>query len=474
MRFYFMGICGTAMGNAALLIQAQGHEVFGADTGVYPPMSDVLADAGIEVLEGFDAERLETLAPDQVVIGNAMSRGNVEVEWLLNQSKISYISLPHLFNQSLLTQRSPVVITGTHGKTTTSTITAFLLEQAGQKPGWLIGGVPLNLPGGSHLGEGAPFVIEGDEYDSAFFDKRSKFIHYRPRIAVINNIEFDHADIFRDLDDVLRTFQHFTRIIPSQGYLLVNGDDTNIEKLLPVSWTQVYKVGTGALNDLRIQNFKDGPGGSSFELHWKNALWQKVEWGMHGLFNARNAAIAGLAAALSSGLTEPRDFDLSTLSAFRGVRRRHDILFDSERGTVIEDFAHHPTAIVGAIDALKACYPDRVLIACFEPRSNTARTSLFYDGFKEALSHADEAYLGAVHRAERMLPREQLDTIRMANELKEAGVPAEAFSSNQLLEAYLAAHLMALGQPYVCVFFTNGSFDALPQKTASLCGEAVE
>ena len=219
------------MGNAALLVREQGHEVCGADTGVYPPMSDVLAEAGIEVFDGYDAERLAALRPDRVVVGNAMSRGNVEVEWLLNQSEVAFISLPQLFHDTVLLGRKPVVITGTHGKTTTSTLAAYLLAASGAKPGWLIGGVPNDLPGGAQLGEGEPFVIEGDEYDTAFFDKRSKFIHYRPQIAVLNNLEFDHADIFRDLEDVQRTFRHFLRIIPSSGYAIVNGDDVNIAAL---------------------------------------------------------------------------------------------------------------------------------------------------------------------------------------------------------------------------------------------------
>jgi len=234
-----------------------------------------------------------------------MSRGNEEVEWLLNQSSVPFLSLPQLFHDTVLTERLPVVITGTHGKTTTSTITAFLLESAGQQPGWLIGGVPHDLPGGARLGKGAPFVMEGDEYDSAFFDKRSKFIHYRPQVAVLNNLEFDHADIFRDLQDVQRTFSHFLRIIPSNGYALVNGDDTNIAALLPVSWTQVVTVGEGGGNDLQIVGFKDSADGARFDLIWKGQLWTTVSWQMHGLFNARNAAMAALASAFASGYEDP-------------------------------------------------------------------------------------------------------------------------------------------------------------------------
>lgn len=463
MRIYFMGICGTAMGNAALLVKEQGHEVFGCDAGVYPPMSDVLADAGIDVLEGFDADRLAALQPDQVVVGNAMSRGNPEVEWLLDQSEVSFISLPALFHDTVLLNRCPVVITGTHGKTTTSTLTAYLLESAGAKPGWLIGGVPNDLSGGAKLGEGRPFVIEGDEYDSAFFDKRSKFIHYRPQVAVLNNLEFDHADIFRDLEDVQRTFRHFLRIIPASGYALVNGDDAHIAALLPAPWTQVIRVGTSEGNDLIIRNFKDAPEGAQFDLVWKGTIWAHVQWPMHGLFNARNAAMASLAAALASACAGPCEFDLSALANFQGVRRRQDVRYSDRNWVVLEDFAHHPTAVAGAIEALRAAYPTQRMTVCFEPRSNTAATSRFQAEFQVAFSMADRVYFGAVHRADRLRPEERLNTVAMANALPQAS----AFDQNEALFAELKANVSAEDGGLI-VFFTNGSFDGLPNKVAGL------
>src|SRR6187551_2309220 len=256
MVIYFMGICGTAMGNAALLARSAGHEVLGADAGVYPPMSTVLASAGITLHEGYDPVRLEKLKPDLVVIGNAMSRGNPEVEWLLDTRAIAFTSLPALLADLVLKGRKNIVIAGTHGKTTTTALTAFLLRENGRDPGFLIGGVPQDPPMGSHLGKVEDsFVIEGDEYDSAFFDKRSKFIHYAPHIAVLNNLEFDHADIFRDLADVQRTFRHLTRIVPRNGFVVMNGDDTNLRALGALNWTQVVRVGTGPGNDARIVGF---------------------------------------------------------------------------------------------------------------------------------------------------------------------------------------------------------------------------
>jgi UDP-N-acetylmuramate: L-alanyl-gamma-D-glutamyl-meso-diaminopimelate ligase len=303
MKIYFMGICGTAMGNAALLARAAGHDVLGADTGVYPPMSTVLAAAGIALHEGYDPARLAALAPDLVVIGNAMSRGNPEVEWLLETRALPFTSLPAMLHDLVLRPRRNIVVCGTHGKTTTTALTAFLLRENGRDPGFLIGGVPQDPPTGSHLGAPAdPFVIEGDEYDSAFFDKRSKFIHYAPHIAVLNNLEFDHADIFRDLADVRRTFEHLTRIVPRNGAIIANGDDPNLAPVLEnVRWCQILLVGTGENNFVRITDFTETADGSAFTLLWDGAEWARIHWKLPGLYNARNAAMAAMAATAAAG-----------------------------------------------------------------------------------------------------------------------------------------------------------------------------
>jgi UDP-N-acetylmuramate: L-alanyl-gamma-D-glutamyl-meso-diaminopimelate ligase len=450
------------MGNTALLLSAQGHRVSGSDAGVYPPMSNILAEAGIEVFEGFSAERLAGLKPDTVVVGNAMSRGNEEVEWLLSSGEQAFVSLPQLLHDAVLPQRLPVVITGTHGKTTTATLTAYLLERAGVDPGWLIGGIPHDLTGGAHLGGGRPFVIEGDEYDSAFFDKRSKFIHYRPQIAVVNNLEFDHADIFRDLEDVQRSFRHFLRVVPGTGHILVNGDDANVAALLPLEWAKVTRVGTGVENDLEIRGFVDGPEGSQFELYWRGGLWARIRWGLHGLFNARNAAMASLAAALAQGHEDPRGFGLDALAQFGGVKRRQDVLLTGKGLTVLEDFAHHPTAVAGAVEALRAAYPTHELMVCFEPRSNTATRALFCEAFTRALAGADRVYLGAVHRAESIAVDERLNTQKIAEDLQETGLPAVAYAENAALLEALQKDLGSLkDREALVVFFTNGAFDGI-------------
>ena len=467
MRIYFMGICGTAMGNAALLARAAGHDILGADTGVYPPMSTVLAEAGIALHEGYDAARLEQLAPDLVVIGNAMSRGNVEVEWLLDTRALRFTSLPALLHDTVLATRKNIVVCGTHGKTTTTALCAFLLRENGRDPGFLIGGVPLDPPTGNHLGAAAdPFVIEGDEYDSAFFDKRSKFIHYAPHVAVLNNLEFDHADIFRDLADVQRTFAHLTRIVPRNGWVVLNGDDDNLRALGPLPWTRVVRVGTGEGNDVRIARFAEDGTGVRFALTWSGKTWGEVAWAMPGIFNVRNAAMAATAAALALGGREA--LSLAPLARFRGVKRRQEKLVERPGITVIEDFGHHPTALAETLTSLRARFPAALLTAVFEPRSNTARTKALQAGFMRALALADEVFLGAVNRADTLKLEERFDAEAVVQHLESQGVHAATADTNTevldlLRKATLgsAAERDARGRTRVVVFFSNGSFDGI-------------
>ena len=473
MRIYFMGICGTAMGNAALLARAAGHEVLGADTGVYPPMSTVLADAGITLHEGYDPARLERLAPDLVVIGNAMSRGNPEVEWLLDTRALAFTSLPALLHDTVLKTRKNIVVCGTHGKTTTTSLTAFLLRENGRDPGFLIGGVPLDPPVGNHLGTTAdPFVIEGDEYDSAFFDKRSKFIHYAPHVAVLNNLEFDHADIFRDLADVQRTFSHLTRIVPRNGYIVMNGDDENLRALGALSWTRVVRVGTGENCDVRISNFEETAAGVSFGLTWAGTKWGAVRWKIPGIYNVRNAAMAATAAALAVCPQSPTSLSLEPLARFRGVKRRQEVLTSTPTLTVVEDFGHHPTALAETLKSFRNRYPGATLTAVFEPRSNTARTNTLQAGFMAALALADEVYLGAVNRADKLKADERFDTDAVIAHLQDKGVAAVSAETNAALLEKLVASTLTKAQAgsetrgRLVVFFSNGSFDGIIAKYA--------
>ena len=473
LNLYFMGICGTAMGNAALLARAAGHEVSGADSGVYPPMSEVLARAGIALHEGYDAARLAQLAPDLVVVGNAMSRGNSEVEWLLDTRAIPFTSLPALLHDFVLRRRRNLVICGTHGKTTTTSLTAFLLRAAGRDPGFLIGGVPQDPPVGSHLGaESDPFVIEGDEYDSAFFDKRSKFIHYAPHIAVLNNLEFDHADIFRDLADVQRVFVHLTRIVPRNGFVVLNGDDDNLRALGAMGWTRVVRVGLGEGCDARIADFSESRGGAEFRLLWRGQPWAHVRWSQPGLFNARNAAMAATAAGLALAPADPRALPLDALAGFRGVRRRQEVVFETPILTVIEDFGHHPTALAETLRSFRARYPGALLTALFEPRSNTARVRTLQAAFTRALGLADEVYLGPVNRPEKLREEERFDPEAVVQHLETQGVEAHYAVTNATLYDRLEANVLvaapaSASRPRVVVFFSNGSFDGIIGKFAA-------
>lgn len=460
------------MGHAALLLRELGHEVEGSDVGIYPPMSDVLARADITVHVGWDADRLARLAPDLVIIGNAQSRGHPEVEWLLEQSAIRYTSLPALLHEYVLRERANIVVAGTHGKTTTTALTALLLRAHSAEPGWLIGGVPKDLPSGQAAGApGAPFVIEGDEYDSAFFDKRSKFIHYRPRFLILNNLEFDHADIFRDLADVQRTFRHVARLVPRSGAILVNGDDPRLAEVLPAPWTQVYRVGTAADHDLRIANFHEGPEGARFDLFWQGEHWTRVEWLMPGLFNARNAAMAALAAGLALDRKNPTAaVRLDRLAAVEGVKRRQEVLASASGRLVLEDFGHHPTALAETLRSLRARHPGARLTACFEARSNTARLRVLQDDFTAAFTLADAVRLGPVHRAEALAPAERFEPASVVETLQGRGVDARAFANNADLLADLSQEHASADAPSraeVVVFFTNGAFDGIVARFAA-------
>lgn len=482
MRVFFIGVCGTAMGNAAVLLKKMGHQVAGSDAGVYPPMSDVLESAGIELFEGFDEQDMLTLQPDRVVVGNSVSRGNPQVEYLLRTRGIDFVSLPELIGEDLIGNRPAVVVAGTHGKTTTTSLTSFALSQAGQDPGYLIGGVPLDLPSGNALGGAAsPFVIEGDEYDSAFFDKRSKFIHYRPKVLVMNNLEFDHGDIFRDLQDISRSFSHLLRIVPSDGFVLRNGDDSNLLALPDAPWTKIISVGVGEDNEFRITDFEEDANGSRFGLSWKGESVMQVDWNMPGLFNARNLAMATIASVLSKQICQADEsFDLASNSPFSGVslpdfsecagvKRRQEILHDSEKIVVLSDFAHHPTAIAGALESLRARWSGREIIACFEARSNTAVTNVFEDRFADALALADVGLLGAVHRAEKIPEEKRINTANMIQRIQGQGKSGHAFNTNQELEDFLKNYPFS-GAALV-VFFSNGSFDGVIGRFAELVKE---
>ena len=392
MHLHILGICGTFMGSLALLARELGHSVSGTDANVYPPMSTQLEEAGISLCEGYSADNLVP-RPDRIVIGNALSRGNSEVEAVLNQG-LAYVSGPQWLAEEVLPGRRVIAVAGTHGKTTTASMLAWLLESAGMTPGFLIGGVPRNFGVSARLGAAdAPFVVEADEYDTAFFDKRSKFVHYRPEIAVLGNLEFDHADIFDDLAAIETQFHHLVRTVPGKGRLLVADAESALDRVLAMgAWTPVARFGSEAASPWRFELERDDA--SRFRvIHELEAQAcaedAVVDWSLTGDYNARNA-LAALAAAHACGVDLARG--CAALSRFATPRRRQELRGEVAGIQVIDDFAHHPTAIAATLGGLRAATPRGRLLAVIEPRSNTMRLGTLRDRLAVSVEAADEAY----------------------------------------------------------------------------------
>jgi len=389
-NLHILGIAGTFMGSLALLARELGHTVTGSDQNVYPPMSDLLAEQGI-AFGGYDERALQP-PPDCVVVGNTLKRGVPVVEYVLN-ARLRYLSGPQWLGENVLHTRKVLAVAGTHGKTTTTAMLAWILDQAGLEPGFLIGGAPLDFPLSARLGRGEWFVIEADEYDTAFFDKRAKFLHYRPHIAVWNNLEYDHADIFPNLAAIQQQFHHFARILPSQGRLLIHGQDPALGATLAMGcWTPVETFGAPDA-DWQTEALED-PG--AFRVRWHGQTVGEVAWTLAGAHNQTNA-LAAIAAAQCAGV-EPSQ-SCAALSRFRGVKRRLEIRGCVRGVTVYDDFAHHPTAIRLTLQGLRQRLqahgnPEKFrLFAVLEPRSNTMRLGIHRDTLEPALADADRAFM---------------------------------------------------------------------------------
>lgn len=385
MHIHILGICGTFMGGLAVLAKSLGHTVTGADAKVYPPMSTQLAAQGIALRSGYDPANLDP-APDLVVIGNALGRGNPEVEAVLDRG-LRYTSGAQWLAEHVLHGRWVLAVAGTHGKTTTTSMLAWILEHAGLQPGFLIGGVPENFGVSARLGTEPFFVVEADEYDTAFFDKRSKFVHYRPRTAVLNNLEFDHADIFPDLDAIKRQFHHLVRTVPATGLLVVNGPDANIAATLKMGcWTP-----REPFNDAQgWRGLPLTPDASRFEVRWQGVRQGEVRWSLAGEHNMANA-LAAIAAARHAGV--PVAAAIEALAGFRNVKRRLELRGVAGGVSVYDDFAHHPTAIQVTLAALRGRVGHARIIAVLEPRSNTMRMGVHRDTLAASLADADAVFL---------------------------------------------------------------------------------
>jgi len=456
---HFVGICGTAMASAAAALKEKGYEITGSDQNVYPPMSTFLEQRQIPIFNGY-AESNLAHKPDLVVIGNAISRGNPEAEYALDH-KLKFCSLPELLREFFMRGKRSLVVAGTHGKTTTTSLLTWVFEHAGLNPSYLIGGIPTNLGQGARFTDSEWFIIEGDEYDTAFFDKRSKFIHYLPEVAIINNLEFDHADIFENLAAVQKTFSHLIRIVPRNGLLLGNGDDPNLAPLLDVSFCPVKRFGLGEHNAIRATSLCLGPTASEFEIPSA-----KFHLNLVGELNVRNA-LAVVAAAKHCGLTNKQI--QSGFDTFKGIKRRMEVRGIAGGVTVIDDFGHHPTAIRETLRALRIKFPTERIWAVFEPRSNTTRRNVFQQDLAAAFADANAVIVAQVARLELLKPEERLDPERLMSDLRTAGKSAEYLPDADSIVAHLAQR--ARGGDVICVL-SNGGFGGIHGKLLSVLAHA--
>ena len=439
------------MGSVAAALCERGFKVTGSDENVYPPISIFLRKKGIALKDGYRAENIPADA-DVVVIGNAIKRGNPEVEAVLSR-KLLYLSLPEVLKNYFLRGRHNLVVTGTHGKTTTTALLAWIMEKAGRKPGYLIGGLPTNFGQGARLNDSKYFVIEGDEYDTAFFDKRSKFIHYLPELVIVNNIEFDHADIFNNLDEIKLSFRRLLNIVPQNGMVVLNGDDANCVDVAKDCLAQMIEVGFSKNCAQRIRDVAYSSSGSRFKLGEET-----FEIPLIGEFNVRNAAMAATAA---------RFYDVSktkidnAFKSFSGIARRQEVRGEARGVKVIDDFGHHPTAIAHTLQALRHRYPGHRIWAVFEPRSNTTRRAVFQQRLSEALKAADGVFISQVAKLEQIPENERLNPEALVNAIAQSGHPA-FYEENA--DAIVNRIVPMLRTQDIVAVFSNGGFDRIHEK----------
>ena len=467
---HFIAIGGTGMGSLAGLLGARGLEITGSDQALYPPMSTALEGWGIEVQEGFDAESVRSRRPDLVIIGNAVRPDNPEAVEVM-ESEIPYRSFSDALYELAMAQRHSVVVTGTHGKTTTTSLCAYLLHATGRDPSFLVGGISLDFGGSFREGAGAHFVVEGDEYDTAFFDKTAKFLHYHPKTLIITSVEFDHADIYRDLDHIKSVFKTLVAGMPSDGVIVAAANHAGVRDVIESAPCRVIRYGlspgldakrSGEPLDFEATEIQVGPEGTKFLLETDSAGSRSVQVPLFGDFNVENT-LAALAALTALGVE--LEESIPTLMAFRGVKRRQEIRGVEKGVTVIDDFAHHPTAVKGSIDAIGSRYPGQRRIAVFEPRTNTSRRRVFQKEYVKALESADRVLVLRVPEAPIYSSTgevsELFSTDELVSDLTRLGVEATAHSDVEEIVTTLADEL---AEGDIALIMSNGAFGNIWQK----------
>ena len=470
---YFMGIGGTGMASVAGLAQQAGYRVTGSDKDLYPPMSTMLDELGIKVHTPYAKENLLISKPDLVVVANALSRGHEELEAML-QSGIPYVSFPQFLGENFLRQKTAVVVTGTHGKTTTTSLLAHLLVQANAKPGYLIGGVPLNLPHSFKWDSGSPFVIEGDEYDTAFFDKNSKFLHYCPKYLIINNIEFDHADIFKSIDDIYAQFNNVIKLVEDKSKIIANANDSGVSHILEASQqldkvTLINTTNNNKSPKSCVEPLLAEPAPHSGATpRWKHTvrteLWGEISFQsvLTGKHNAANICVAlgCIQTMIKKGDLQfmSKDAMIKALDEFEGVKRRLEHLGSFNDINIFEDFAHHPTAVGAVLDGFKRSIAGGRLLVAFEPKNATSRRNVFTREFARSLSLADRVFIGQCHEDKRIPEQERMDTSVLQDLI---GNKAQSFQSNDDLLSHLAT---TCERGDTVIFMSSGAFSGIQHK----------
>jgi UDP-N-acetylmuramate: L-alanyl-gamma-D-glutamyl-meso-diaminopimelate ligase len=455
-HIHFVAICGTGMGSLAGMLKSLGYRVTGSDEHIYPPMSTFLESIGIPVLEGFAASHLDP-APDLVVIGNAVSRGNPEAEEVLNR-KLRYMSLPEVLKEFFIRGKYSCVVAGTHGKTTTSSMLAWVLESAGRDPGFFVGGLPENFGRGYQLGSGPHFVLEGDEYDSAFFDKGPKFLHYLPDLVILNNVEFDHADIYRNFEEVRTAFRRLINIIPGNGHLVACADDAVVLELSNHAFSHVHTFGLSSQAEWRACDVEFGPAGTRFRIEYEGRVVAEIATALSGFHNVRNA-LGCFVAAHQLGLS-PEEI-AGALQTFRGVRKRLQFRGEFDGVLVFDDFAHHPTEVRETLAAVRQRFPDRRIWAVFEPRTATSKRKIFEEEYARAFSDADRVVIAPLYRPDKVPESERLSLERVIDRLRRAGFEAETCAIGEPMLSLLEE---SVEEGDVLLFMSNGDFGGVPDR----------
>jgi UDP-N-acetylmuramate: L-alanyl-gamma-D-glutamyl-meso-diaminopimelate ligase len=463
-HIHLIGICGTAMASLAGMLRERGHRVTGSDAAVYPPMSTFLKSLGIAVAQPFAEKNLDP-RPDLVVVGNAISRGNVELERLLDE-RIPFCSLPQILHDEFLVGKEVLVVAGTHGKTTTTSMLAWIFETAGLEPSFLIGGIAENFGSSFGLGAGKHFILEGDEYDTAFFDKGPKFLHYFPDAVILTSVEFDHADIYKDLDAVETAFKRLVNLVPRRGRIIGFDSGESIERCLAKGFCPVERYGASERAGWKIAGLKLEADRTAWSVMRDGGLWADFEFALGGEYNVWNATAA---AALAAHFGIPGDVIAQALRTFQSVKRRLEVKAEVNGITIIDDFAHHPTAIEQTIRALRARFAGRRLWVILEPRSNTMRRNVLQDALAHSLALADQVVVASVFKSEAIPVAERLDLDRVVGEIERRGKRARVLADADMIVNTIAAELRS-GD--VVAILSNGGFggiyERLPERLRGL------